>query len=55
MNPLPLVNRVFSIFVQQERHKSPSLIVDEPNTFVNAASGKGRGRGTLIGQSSSNN
>jgi len=55
MDPLPPVNRVFSMIIQQERHKSPSLIADEPNTFVNAASGKGRGRGTLVGQSSSNN
>ncbi|WVY95950.1 hypothetical protein V8G54_028101 [Vigna mungo] len=48
MDPLPSINRVFSIVVQQERQlASPSLT--EPNTFVNAAnhsfSGKGRGSG----------
>jgi len=43
------------MIIQQEHHKSPLLIVDEPNTFVNVASGKGHGRDTLVGQSNNNN
>ncbi|KHN41686.1 hypothetical protein glysoja_040841, partial [Glycine soja] len=46
MDPLPMVNRVFSMVVQHECQLSvvpPSS--DEPNSFVNASNGFGKGRG----------
>ncbi|KAL2347854.1 hypothetical protein Fmac_001854 [Flemingia macrophylla] len=48
MDPLPPVNRVFSMIIQLKRHNSSSPIIDEPNTFVNvgqSSNGKGRGGG----------
>ncbi|XP_047173719.1 uncharacterized protein LOC124841483, partial [Vigna umbellata] len=48
MDPLPAINCVFSMVVQQERQLTTSLPT-EPNAFVNAVnhsfSGKGRGSG----------
>lgn len=49
MDPLPAMNRVFSMVVQQERQLTGlPAVSDEPNSFINAArnssfSGKGRG------------
>ena len=54
MDPLPTVNRVFSMVVQQERQLSvvpPSSA--EPNSFINASNGFGKGRG-VFGSSSTN-
>ena len=48
MDPLPTINRVFSMVVQQERQlRVPSSASPEPNSFVNAAvnSFQGKGRG----------
>ena len=36
MDPLPSINRVFSMVAQQECQHSSSYTIDEPNAFVNA-------------------
>ncbi|KAG5049753.1 hypothetical protein JHK85_010856 [Glycine max] len=57
MDPLPPVNHVFSMIIQQERHNSSSPIIDESNTFVNVAQStfrRRRGGGVPAGQSSDN-
>ncbi|CAJ2656718.1 unnamed protein product [Trifolium pratense] len=55
MHPLPAINRIFSMVIQQERHYN-SIHCDESKVLVNASDSRkpqGRGRGYSAGASSS--
>lgn len=54
MEPLPLMNRVFSMVLEQERHKEPAANItgtEETNGMINVVTGgRGRGNGNFQGR-----